>query len=223
MTSNLVKVLTVAIAFGALVNLGAQTAMAKGGGGGHGGGGHGGGGKHLSGGGGKHVSGQVRGRSAHIGGGKIAHTGKAHVRSGKGARVSHSKIGHVSGKNARALGAAGALGGRAAWNQWGNPNWRSGWSGGWGGWSGPVFWPFFFGNVLAFTFWPYGYYAPFWGYGDVFVWDGPVRITSTARPITMFTVGTLRHERALRVIGLRNPWAGRQMTWRRPAAASHRA
>jgi len=24
---------------------------------------------------------------------------------------------------------------------------------------------------LAFTFWPYGYYAPFWGYGDVFVWD----------------------------------------------------
>jgi len=171
MTSNLVKVLTVAIAFGALVNLGAQTAIAKGGGGGHGGGGHGGGGKHLSGGGGKHVSGHVRGRSAHIGGGKIAHTGKAHVRSGKGARASHSKIGHVSGKNARALGAAGALGGRAAWNQWGDPNWRSGWSGGWGGWSGPVFWPFFFGNVLAFTFWPYGYYAPFWSYGDVFVWD----------------------------------------------------
>src|SRR5262245_8859889 len=98
MTSSLVKVLTVAIAFGALVTLGAQTAMAKGGGGGHGGGG-----KQLSGGGGKHVSGHVRGRSAHIGGKKIAHTGKAHVRSSKGARVSHSKIGHV--KNARALGA----------------------------------------------------------------------------------------------------------------------
>ena len=44
MTIRLVKVLAVAIAFGALVNLGAQTAMAKGGGGGHGGGGHGGGG-----------------------------------------------------------------------------------------------------------------------------------------------------------------------------------
>ena len=39
MTVKLVKVLAVAIAFGALVNLGAQTAMAKGGGGGHGGGG----------------------------------------------------------------------------------------------------------------------------------------------------------------------------------------
>ena len=165
MARNFVKVLTVAIAFAALVSLGAQTAMAKGGGG-HGGGGHGGGGKHFSGGGGKHFSGHVRG-----GRGKIAHTGRAHVRGGKGARVSHSKIGHVSGKHAGALGAAGALGGRAAWNQWGNPHWRSGWSGGWGGWSGPVFWPYFFGNVLAFTFWPYGYYAPFWGYGDVFVWD----------------------------------------------------
>src|SRR5215471_18046715 len=159
MTVKLVKVLAVAIAFGALVNLGAQTAMAKGGGGGHGGGGHGGGG------GGKHFGGHVRGRSAHIGGGRIAHT-RAHIHGGKSARVSHTQIGH-----AHALDAAGALGGRAAWNQWGNPRWRSGWSGGWGGWSGPVFWPYFFGNVLAFTFWPYGYFAPFWGYGDLFVWD----------------------------------------------------
>ena len=172
MARNLFKVLTAVLTLCALISLGAQTAMAKGGGGGHGGG-HGGGGKHFSGGGGKHFSGHVRRGSAHIGRGKIAHTGRAHVRGAKGARVgvSHSKIGHVSGKHARALGAAGALGGRAAWNQWGNPGWRSGWRGGWGGWSGPVFWPYFFGNVLAFTFWPYGYYAPFWGYGDVFVWD----------------------------------------------------
>jgi len=161
MTASLVKVLTVAIAFGALVNLGAQTATAKGGGGGHGGGGHGGGGKHFSGGGGKHFGGHVHGRSAHIGRGKIAHT-RAHIGGGKS---------HFGGNPAHALGAAGALGGRAAWNQWGNPQWRTGWSGGWGGWSGPVFWPYFFGNVLAFTFWPYGYYAPFWGYGDLFVWD----------------------------------------------------
>src|SRR5215203_390485 len=33
--------------------------------------------------------------------------------------------------------------------------------------------------------------------------SGPVRITRTARSIMMFTVGTLRHGRALRVIGLR--------------------
>ena len=99
MTIRLVKVLAVAIAFGALVNLGAQTAMAKGGGGGHGGGG-----KHFSGGGGKHFGGHVRGRNAHIGGGRIAHT-RAHIHGGKSARVSHTKIGH-----AHALGAAGALG-----------------------------------------------------------------------------------------------------------------
>src|SRR5215468_12651026 len=106
MTIRLVKVLAVAIAFGALVNLGAQTAMAKGGGGGHGGGG-----KHFSGGGGKHFGGHVRGRSAHIGGGRIAHT-RAHLRGDKSARVSHTKIGHA---HALGAGAAGASGGRAAW------------------------------------------------------------------------------------------------------------
>lgn len=158
MATSFVKVLTAAIMVGALLNLGAQTATAKGGGGGHGGGGHGGGGKHASGG-------------AHVRG--AAHIGRANVRGAKSAGVgtSRGKIAHMSGRNARALGAAGALGGRAAWNQWGNPYWRNGWNGGWGGWSGPVFWPYFFGNLLAFTFWPYGYYAPFWGYGDIFVWD----------------------------------------------------
>jgi uncharacterized phage infection (PIP) family protein YhgE len=34
-----------------------------------------------------------------------------------------------------------------------------------------VFWPYFFGNLLAFTFWPYPYFDPFWAYGDWFVWD----------------------------------------------------
>ncbi|MGB6351553.1 MAG: Spy/CpxP family protein refolding chaperone [Pseudolabrys sp.] len=63
------------------------------------------------------------------------------------------------------------MGGRAAWNHWGNSNWRGGWNGGWGGWRGPVFWPFFAGDLLAFTFWPWGYYDPFWAYGNVFVWD----------------------------------------------------
>ena len=84
------------------------------------------------------------------------------------------------GNSARALaaGTKGAFAGKAAWNQWGNPNWSSGWNGGWGGWYGgwggwvgPVFWPYFFGNLLAFTFWPYPYFDPFWAYGDWFVWD----------------------------------------------------
>jgi LTXXQ motif family protein len=167
MARTFVKILTAAIAVGALISLGAQTASAKGGGGGHG---HGG--KHVSG--AAHVRGaHSRVGRAHIGRVKAAHIGRANVRGVKSARVgtSRSKIAHMSGKNARALGAAGALGGRAAWNRWGNPHWRNGWNGGWGGWSGPVFWPYFFGNLLAFTFWPYGYYAPFWGYGDTFVWD----------------------------------------------------
>jgi len=87
----------------------------------------------------------------------------------------------VNAGNALARGTSGAFAGKAAWNQWGNPNWRSGWggwnggwggwSGGWGGWVGPVFWPYFFGNLLAFTFWPYPYFDPFWAYGDWFVWD----------------------------------------------------
>jgi len=47
MARNFVKVLTAAIALGALISLGAQMAMARGGAGGDGGGGHGGG-KHFS-------------------------------------------------------------------------------------------------------------------------------------------------------------------------------
>ena len=37
--------------------------------------------------------------------------------------------------------------------------------------AGPVFWPFFYGDLFAFVLWPYGYYDPFWTYGNQFVWD----------------------------------------------------
>ena len=102
------------------------------------------------------------------------------------------------------------------WNQWGN-NWsHTGWNGGWGGWGGwwggSVFWPFFYGDVLAFVFWPYGFY-PIW-YEPYFVWDtifwpgpayaygpyddvyggyaygGPAR-TRTARRVTPETTGSV--------------------------------
>jgi LTXXQ motif family protein len=118
----------------------------------------------------------------------------------RASRISHGRLGNTSARNlssarlgahasvargnaarAVATGAAGALAGKAAWNHWGNPNWHGGWggwnggwggwNGGWGGWVGPVFWPYFFGNLLAFTFWPYPYFDPFWAYGDWFVWD----------------------------------------------------
>ncbi|HLH12747.1 MAG TPA: Spy/CpxP family protein refolding chaperone [Methylovirgula sp.] len=77
--------------------------------------------------------------------------------------------------------ARNAFGGRGAWRSW-NRGWAYGgygWNGyGWGGWYGPVFWPFFYGDLLSFALWPYDYYDPFWGYGPDFVlasvfWPGP--------------------------------------------------
>ena len=204
MASKVRDILLAAVASGALLISGTQLALARGGGGGggHFGGGHGGGG-HF---GGAHFGGGHFGGS-HFGGGGHPHVGNAHVRGG--ARISHGNFGHVTAHNfnggrvgarsnfangnfahgsaahAFAARGSGAFAGKAAWNQWGNPNWQHGWNGGWsgwnggwggwyagwGGWAGPVFWPYFFGNLLAFTFWPYPYFDPFWAYGDWFVWD----------------------------------------------------
>jgi LTXXQ motif family protein len=163
MTIKFAKVLVATVALGALV-LGTDPSMAKGGGG-HGGGGHGGGG---------HGGGGHGGRGGHWGGG--GHFSASHVRRGgahvrgfaHGKSFAHGGLSHV-GK----LGAAGALGGHAAWNHWGN-HWKTGWNGGWGGWGGwwggSVFWPFFYGDLLAFALWPYGYYYPVW-FDPFFVWD----------------------------------------------------
>ena len=175
MTIKIVKVLVATVALGALV-LAADPSMAGKGGGGHGGGGGGhGGGGHGGGhwGGGGHFGGGHRGFSgarmgAHRFGG--THIRSAHVRglSTHGKSFAHSGLSHA-GK----LGAAGALGGHAAWNHWGN-RWNVGWNGGWGGWGGwwggSVFWPFFYGDLLAFVLWPYGYYYPVW-FDPFFVWD----------------------------------------------------
>jgi len=105
---------------------------------------------------------------------------RTHVRNLAGTRMGTWRL--AGSTHARALGVTGALGARAAWNHWGNPHWKAGWNGnwhgnwhgwhgGWGGWAGPVYWPYFFGNVFAFAFWPYPYFDPFWAYGDWFVWD----------------------------------------------------
>jgi hypothetical protein len=167
--------------------------------GGGGGGGHfGGGAAHLGGGAAHFGGGHFGGGAAHFGGGhfggRTAHFSGGHF---GGARMSHGNFGHAAARNlnggrlgshanfahanaAHAFGtrANGAFAGKAAWNHWGNPNWGRGWNGGWGGWhggwggwAGPVFWPYFYGDLLAFTFWPYPYFDPFWAYGDRFVWD----------------------------------------------------
>jgi hypothetical protein len=156
-------------------------------------------GTHVRGFSGTHFSG------AHVRGFSSTHFGGAHVRGFSGAHVrgshyrsahigrsfGHARIqrsrghfAHVNGTHVRGLRTATALGGHAAWkhswNHWGNPYWRTGWHGGWGGgwsgWGGSVFWPYFYGDLLAFVFWPYGYYYPywfdpFWAYGNIFIWD----------------------------------------------------
>ena len=71
-----------------------------------------------------------------------------------------------TGFNRNAFGDAGH------WNHWGGRFWGAGWHHwgfGWGGWAGPVFWPFLFGDICSFAFWPYGYYDPFWAFGPDFI------------------------------------------------------
>ena len=116
---------------------------------------------------------------SHLGALRIGHGHfrSANFRNFNGARLgAYTGVAHINSAHALASGATGALAGRAAWSRWGNPNWHAGWNGGWGGWNGswggwnagwggwvgPVFWPYFFGNLLAFTFWPYPYFDPFW-------------------------------------------------------------
>ena len=167
MTRKIVKALVTTVSLAALV-LGTDPSMARGGGGHGGGGGHfGGGGARFS---GAHFSsarmGTSRFSAAHISGRNFS------GRNFSGRNFSRVSRGNFARVNAAHVGAA-ALGTRAAWNHWGN-NWRGGWNGGCcGGWwfGGPVFWPFFAGDLLAFTFWPWGFYDPFWAYGNLFVWD----------------------------------------------------
>jgi hypothetical protein len=173
MTTKIVKVLVTTVALGALV-FGTDPSLARGHGGGGGGrggvGGHWGGGAHFS---GAHFSGSRMGMSRFS---------AAHINGRNFSRVSRGNFAHFNAAHVHGLGAT-ALGTRAAWNRggwnhtawnhWGN-NWRGGWNRGCcGGWwfGGPVFWPFFAGDLLAFTFWPWGFYDPFWAYGNQFVWD----------------------------------------------------
>jgi hypothetical protein len=94
-----------------------------------------------------------------------------------GMRFGHHHIGHI-GHHAAALGfaAAGhrfahmnhlaghhgridnAFASRHAWNHW---------TGRWHRhniWFGGAFWPYLYGDLLSFVFWPYDYYDPFWDY-----------------------------------------------------------
>ena len=144
-----------------------------------GGGGHwGGGGARFS---GAHFSGARMGMSRF----SAAHISGRNFSGRNFSRMSRGNFARVNAAHLHGLG-AGALGGRAAWN---HGAWNHGigttlgttgaTTGGAAGTvmlrrlvvRGPVFWPFFAGDLLAFTFWPWGFYDPFWAYGNQFVWD----------------------------------------------------
>jgi hypothetical protein len=235
MTTKIFKVLVTTVALGALV-LGTAPSMAgKGGGGGGGrgggGGGHGGGVGHFS---GAHGSSGARMGASRMGGTHIrslsTHGPSTHgknfahgnsLKSGKnftqtkGKNFTQSKgknFTQATGKNFTQNTGKNWNHNGKNWNHWGK-HWNTGWNGGWGGWwGGSVFWPFFYGDVLAFVFWPYGFY-PIW-YEPYFVWDaifwpgpsyaygpyddvyggyaygGPAR-TRTARRVTPETTGSV--------------------------------
>ena len=197
MANKIFKILAASIALGAVTYFGTELAMAQRVGHG-GGGGHVGAVGRVGGGGGAHFGGaHVRSFGGARFGTSRSSFGSAHIRSFGGARIgtSRSGVAHISGAHIRGSRISGAhvrgsrisgaqvrgshisgartLGGRAAWNQWGNHqnHWRHDWHGGWGGWGGSTYWPYFYGDLFAFALWPYGYYDPYWAYGDNFVWD----------------------------------------------------
>jgi ABC-type transporter MlaC component len=172
---------------------------AHGGGGFHpGGGAHvGGGGFHP--GGGVHVGGVraasgVRGFAGHsaVNHSSISHTPAVHNFSARGnpghvtgrgpaaanALAAHNALNRSNAANTRNLAAAAnshglynragfnrnAFGSGHGWHRWGGR-----FNGGWGGWAGPVFWPYLYGDVFSYAFWPDGYYDPFWTFGSDFI------------------------------------------------------
>lgn len=190
MAKKIFKIFATSLALSTITFLGTELATARGGGGGQFSGG--GRGAHFSGGGARFSGAQFRGVSggaARLGGAQfrsfngtrvsgprgLAQLNRTHVRGLNAAHLGSTRFARMNGAHIRGLSAAHS---HVAWNHWGNHAWRTGWNGGWGGWNGgsgfwggSVFWPFFYGDLFAFAFWPWGYYDPFWAYGDVFIWD----------------------------------------------------
>ena len=132
-----------------------------------------------------------------------------------------------------------AFGDPNRWNRWGGRFWGAGWNRwghGWGGWAGPVFWPFLYGDIFSFAFWPYDYYDPFWAYGPDFLLasifapgpyfgadygyapdytGGSIR----ARPTSIMAVSSRLFRRNVRPIARRLP---KPMPQRRKVAAAWR-
>jgi LTXXQ motif family protein len=168
MIANVRRVLLTSVALGALCLT--TNAFARGGG--HGGGGH-------------------FEDSGHFGGMHFGEVGVGDVRVGAAA-VGHG-LGHIRGASYGQFGTdarlhnlaevrsygfnRNAFGSERTWNRWGDRRLGSGWRR-WGGWYGPVFWPYLYGDTVAYALWPGAYYDPFWAYGpEEFMsgifWPGP--------------------------------------------------
>jgi LTXXQ motif family protein len=100
--------------------------------------------------------------TAHVG---AAHIGRAYSGRGRFARFAGTHFrGRTAnlGHGARAFAGHNGFGNRHGWNAW----YRGGYGYGWGyGWAGPVFWPYFYGDLLSFALWPDEYYDPFFAFG----------------------------------------------------------
>lgn len=105
----------------------------------------------------------------------VAHSNNSKLAHGnRGKDLAHSNSTKNFAKNGKNWNEKGKN-----WNKWGNSYSKAGWNGNWHGWNGgccwwngSVFWPFFYGDLLAFVFWPFGFYYPIWWFDPyIFVWD----------------------------------------------------
>ena len=84
-----------------------------------------------------------------------------------------------------------------------------------------MFWPFAFGDIFSFAFWPY--YDPFWNYGPDFIfaslfWPYGAMITPTIGLTTVLVTSTPAIDGIIRPTP---PKPKAQLILLRPAAALH--
>lgn len=133
---------------------------------------------------GHHLAGHVGHFASHPGARHFAQAGGLGAGTALGRHAlnnnEHGRPGDLSRFRRRGFN-PNAFGSLAAWEGFGGDfldyGWGD-WGSGWGYWAGPVFWPYFYGDVLTFVLWPYDYYNPFFAYDLDFLlasalWPGP--------------------------------------------------
>lgn len=109
-----------------------------------------------------------------VGGHAASHIPASHQVAGRSTSIAHAAmagagLNHVHGVsnfNHHAFNRNG-FGDRVAWNRFAHR-----FPGQCCGWFGPVFWPFFIGDVFTAVLWPWEVYDPFWVYGSDYILSG---------------------------------------------------